>query len=252
MYIYPDKNDGLTVALISEISDWKYWDESEEEVFKYAFDALKKRDNVKLLDVGCGLGRLFSVFAPYAKSICALEPDRQRYEGAVKSAEAMGDYPIEVHNCDISSLDNGEEFDAVIISHVLQHIPTEIAEIMVDNISKKLKKGGCVIVTTTHTASSEDMLTVEYFENDKRVCVDVTEEEFEKNLKKDGILPVRMFAEKTVIDLFAKYGFNKLAQKRYYHYYATNAEQTVENDISRNAVNDGKDARDILYIFERD
>ena len=78
MYTYPDKNDMLTVQLIMGVSEGNYWGESENEILKVALDAADSYKNPRMLDCGCGQGRLLPVFAPHVQSIFALEPDIQR------------------------------------------------------------------------------------------------------------------------------------------------------------------------------
>ena len=82
-YTYPDKEDKLTCQLIDTEFDGAYWGKSEDEVLRQAMEAVdrlveqkKARGQaVNLLDLGCGMGRLFTVFAEKADSITAAEPD---------------------------------------------------------------------------------------------------------------------------------------------------------------------------------
>ncbi len=251
MYTYPDKNDMLTIQLIMGVSEGNYWGESEEEVLKVALDAVKSYKNPRMLDCGCGMGRLFSVFAPYVQSIFALEPDTQRYSAAVDSAAALKNFDIAVKNNDSSSLNEDQQFDVVLSSHVLQHIPEAVADSMIADIAAHTAPGGCIIVTTTHTDRSEDLLTMEYFVDGKRVCDEVSEEVFKESFSKEGVLPVRLFADGSVPKLFAKHGFDMVDAKRYYHYYIPGETQSAKSDIEKNAQGDGNGARDILFVFRR-
>ncbi|MBQ8830054.1 MAG: class I SAM-dependent methyltransferase [Oscillospiraceae bacterium] len=251
MYTYPDKNDMLTIQLIMGVSEGNYWGESENEILKVALDTVKSYDNPKMLDCGCGQGRLFPIFAPHVQSIYALEPDTQRYSIAVDSAAALSEYDIAVKNNDSSSLNRDQEFDIVLSSHVLQHIPESVADSMIADIAAHTAPGGCIIVTTTHTDRAEDILTMEYFKDGKRVCDEVDEETFKESFSKEGVLPVRLFADGSVPKLFAKHGFDKVSAKRYFHYYVPGETQTARTDIEKNAQGDDKGARDILFIFRR-
>ena len=93
-YTYPDKNDLLTCQLIDTEFDGAYWAESEAEVLRQALeetDAVvklcrEKKKAVSLLDLGCGMGRLFPVFAAKADLITAAEPDEERFAAAEAAA----------------------------------------------------------------------------------------------------------------------------------------------------------------------
>ena len=241
----------LTVQLIMGVSEGNYWGESEEEVLKVALDAVKGYKNPKMLDCGCGMGRLFPVFIPYVQSIYALEPDVERFSVAAEGAAAHPEYDITVINDDSSSLTEDQKFDVVLSSHVLQHIPESVADSMIADIASHTAPGGCIIVTTTHTDRSEDMLTMEYFVDGKRVCDEVSEEDFQNSFSKEGVLPVRLFADGSVAKLFAKHGFDKVDTMRYYHYYIPGETQSARDDVEKNSQGDGKGARDILFIFRR-
>jgi len=251
LYTYPDKNDLLTMQLIMGVSEGNYWGESEEVILKVALDAVKGYKSPRMLDCGCGQGRLFPVFAPHVKSIYALEPDVERYSAAAQSAEALSGYDITVVNNDSSSLTADQQFDVVLSSHVLQHIPDEIADSMIADIASHTAPGGCIIVTTTHTERPEDLLTMEYFSDGKRVCDEISEETFKESFSKEGVLPVRLFADGSVAKLFAKHGFDVVSAMRYFHYYIPGETQTAKSDIEKNAQGDGVGARDILFVFRR-
>lgn len=85
-YQYPDKDDKLTAALINNEYDGLSWQKSEEKVMSVAVAAVSGlstgRHHRTLLDVGCGIGRMFGVFAEHVGRIDALEPDRDRADKA--------------------------------------------------------------------------------------------------------------------------------------------------------------------------
>ena len=251
MYTYPDKNDMLTIQLIMGVSEGNYWGESEEEILKVALDTVKSYDNPTMLDCGCGMGRLLPVFVPHVKSIFALEPDIERYTFAANAVKEHPEYDITVKNADSSSLTPEQKFDIVLSSHVLQHIPESVADSMIADIASHTAPGGCIIVTTTHTSRSEDELTIEYFTDGKRICDEVDEKTFADSFSKEGVLPVRLFADGSVAKLFAKHGFDIVSDMRYFHYYVPGEAQSAKLDVEKNARGDGSGARDVLFIFRR-
>ena len=80
-YTYPDKDDRLTCQLIEKEFDGEYWAESEELVLKHAWEelrSLKAKRNISakgapfsVLDLGCGMGRLFDQESAAADEITA-------------------------------------------------------------------------------------------------------------------------------------------------------------------------------------
>ena len=247
MYIYPDSGDRLTIELINKVSRGEYWKKSEERVLSKACDQIKKLERRRLLDAGCGLGRLFSVFSPLAQEMWAVEPDRDRYESAVKAAESINNVKINVINGDMTSLPENLRFDAVISSHVFQHVPEKTACEMADMMASRIENGGLAIVLTTHTSGDEDIFTKEYFKNSERTAKTVDRREFQAAFDEKGVLPVRMFSEKTVLEQAARRGFKPLLVTGYH--YAMEADEP--DDEMLNSVGDRKKARDILYVFRK-
>ena len=251
MYKYPDKNDKLTIELIKSISFGKYWEESERNALEIAASELEELGKRSFLDVGCGLGRLFSFFAPVVSDIFAVEPDSERYYEALKSAENITGIPVTVVNGDIGAAPPDRVFGAVLCSHVIQHITRQNAEKLACEISKRTEKDGVVILTTTYTEGEKDIFTIEYFENSERVSVHVDEDTFNGSFDKPGVLPVRMLSQQSVMSLMESHGFS-LVRKWLYHYAADMGKcGQLPNDEALNLKGDGKGARDVMYIFKK-
>jgi SAM-dependent methyltransferase len=247
-YQYPDHQDRLTCELIEKEYQADYWAESEKRVLQIALDVLRKRGRGDLLDLGCGVGRLFSVFAPYVTQITALEPDIQRCRQARKSASLLKFPPIEVQNGDASLLDKNRSFAFCLCSHVLQHLSEQEMESVLSAISRHTSRGSLLILTTTYTPGSKTRYLCTFTNEDGIRCEkELTPAEFEGLFPAQDVLPVAMFAEEDILSRMRKHGFS-LIQREYYHY---SGHQSAEQDRQKNLLACGEGARDIFYLLEK-
>ena len=136
-YQYPDKNDSITCLFIDTKSNTDYWAKSEEHVLQYALSALQTLSAPRILDIGCGMGRLFSTFLPYCSSLTGVEPDLERYTHSLETAHCLADSRLQVLHGDIHAVASSS-FDAVLCSHIWQHIPLSVIADMLAQLSSML------------------------------------------------------------------------------------------------------------------
>lgn len=253
-YQYPDIDDRLTMQLIGGEYDGEYWGESEKAVLERAFETIKrtpeKNDRKKLLDLGCGKGRLFSSFIDVVDEITAVEPDFNRFsEAAEEGAKAMyqSGKTVEVLNGDITAAPEGKMFDVILSSHVMQHITREMARAMFRDISSRLEEGGIVIMTTTHTAGNKDEFFSETWVDGKRNESRITAEEFDRCFGGEGVLPVRIFAEESIISMAESV---QLETEGIFCYHFKGHSNAGEDEKCCRA-GDTVAARDVMYIFRK-
>lgn len=253
-YKYPDKDDRLTIELINTEYDGPYWEKSEAAVLEKAGEAIKalpeKDDRKRLLDLGCGKGRLIGTFARWVDEIVAVEPDSSRFSEAAEAgalADKLTGKEIDVRNGDITCVEEGSMFDVVLSSHVIQHITRDMARSMIEQIAAKLEEGGLLILTTTHTARCEDEFFREESKDGKRVSTSITGEEFDALFGTEGVLPVRIYSEDSVISMAEEAGF-KAEDILCYHFkgHSSAAEDEEACEAGRK-----EEARDVLYIFRK-
>jgi len=93
---------------------------------------------LRLLDIGCGTGWTTRVYADHGFEVTGLEPSRVRAEYAREN------YGIEVV-CDyIENAEFNQEFDVVVLRHILEHFADP--GMVLRKIWGFLKKGGVVLV----------------------------------------------------------------------------------------------------------
>ncbi|MFC1977613.1 class I SAM-dependent methyltransferase [Chloroflexota bacterium] len=103
-------------------------------------DAARRYAKGKLVDLGCGIKPYKNIFAPYCDSYFGVDhPDvAKSHYGEDKQADLWAD-------CTETGLD-GESFDTVLSTQVLEHI--EHPEKLLKEAHRLLKKSGILIVTT--------------------------------------------------------------------------------------------------------
>ena len=154
-YTYPDKDDRLTCQLIEKEFDGTYWAESEARVLRQALGelrSLKEKKNTSenkapfsVLDLGCGMGRLFGEESAVADEITAAEPDIARFTAAEAEGRRVSqsaNIPVTVICGDASALPRDKKYSAVISSHVLQHITCNMAAQMMRELAFRLEPEG--------------------------------------------------------------------------------------------------------------
>lgn len=107
--------------------------------------ALRKLQTGKLLDVGCGDGRMLELASQLGWSATGLEID----PAAVRSARSRGLDAVEGSYVRLSEYSN--EVDCIICSHVLEHVHDPID--LLRRIKVALKDGGILLLATPNASS---------------------------------------------------------------------------------------------------
>lgn len=259
-YTYPDKDDRLTCQLIEKEFDGTYWAESEARVLSQAMEELRLMKEKRkaagdtspfsVLDLGCGVGRLFEKAAEVADEITGVEPDTARFaaaENAGRKVWQSASIPVIVINGDASALPRGKKYSAAVSSHVLQHITCHMAEKMMSELASRLEPEGLLIVTTTYTEGESDRFYCESWEGEDRKSGEIDRERFDELFGKEGVLPCRMFAEDSIVSMAEAEGLELIRISRYHYQNHHSAEEDKEANLSGEC----EGARDIMYIFRK-
>jgi len=255
---YADKGDKLTDALISENYDGAYWAESESRLLERArayisrFFGHEAQKKLRMLDLGCGMGRLIPDFAALYGSVVGLEPDEERSTQArafladrgVRNAEvirgSLEDYLAEQKEL--------PAFDVVLCSHVFQHISHDTLFSMLRALERCTGEKTVFLFTTTYTWGEENEYTFETFREGARVSSVTDRAGFEAAVRDGTALPVCRFARPWLEGAFHRFG---LAVREFscYHFFG---EHNAEND-PMNTLDPEKRklARDAFYLCAR-
>jgi SAM-dependent methyltransferase len=138
----------------------------------------------RLLEIGCGNGRLMAQMQAAGWRVSGVEPDAESSARAVASG-------LDVRNCSVETLKDVEEetFDAVILHHVIEHIHRPLETLR--RCWAVLKSGGTIAVATPNFASfGHDKFCENWFALDPpRHLVLFTQSSLRQALESSGFKP---------------------------------------------------------------
>jgi SAM-dependent methyltransferase len=148
-YRYPDPGDRLTAATIraGSIGASELRRQELEVLDHFAGRLTSQLPRRQLLDYGSGEGRLSSHFATSFEHITAYEPDDQRrathaerIRGDGRRVELLGSFDRRTATA---------TFNAVLCSHVIQHIARDAANAVMADLAAALRPDGALLLLTT-------------------------------------------------------------------------------------------------------
>lgn len=222
-YIYPDVKDEATYKLIDILEPFSgYYKKSEDYVLCFVERLFEKRNLGSLLDLGCGDARLTVKFSKYFTDIVALDPDRERLQKARHNIKSSGVEGVKfLQTLFLDARLPEDYFDAVICSHVLQHISTGNLADFINKIYKILKVSGFLVLLTTHSRKNHDVYVKSFIKKDKLFQSAISKREFNSLIFNDkGILPACIFSLRNLKNALKR--FNLLEIKVYHEPYPFN------------------------------
>lgn len=246
-YTYPDRHDKITVEYINTAQYIpNYWEISEAFVLSEIIDKIVQvwGTTGKLLDVGCGEGRLFEVFKDFSSNIDAIEPDYDRY----LVAKGKNDH---VENVGIIDYDSAEKYHIVLSSHIIQHVATDTLDEHLNKLSSFLLPNGLLVVNTCHSVIGKDYFVKSEIINDMNVETQIEIDEFNLLTSAKGILPIHFFWVQDLIKRISAIGFDLLDVVVYHADTDVQRQFGGECDVYINSSWDLKEkyGRDMSLIF---
>ena len=257
-YTYPDPNDKITATLIGQFQhNDEYWARSEQAVFRNIHHTISQINltNYTLLDVGCGEGRLFVDFVNGASKIVGLEPDADRFAVAQKyvNDHNLNDKILLLN----SSLENShlhDEFDIVLSSHIIQHIPTSSLHSHIEQLCRHTRDNGLLIINTNISHKSDEYFVKDTIENGQFAETEISKEAFDQlTISGAGSLPIHMFNGEKLKEMVEANGF-QLLSKRLFHVDKVMQEQYgdyADAKVNENPELAEKYGRDVCFIFQK-
>mmetsp|Transcript_27846 Transcript_27846/g.62942 ORF Transcript_27846/g.62942 Transcript_27846/m.62942 type:complete len:374 (+) Transcript_27846:102-1223(+) len=119
----------------------------------------------RLVDVGCGLGRIVLRYGPLFREVDCLEPDDVRRSTArnelSKSYESWSHGRVSFHGTRFLDWVSEGSADAVTIIHVVQHIPSYEVPKWLKKIRMTLGLGGIMVLATTISYRGHSYFTLD-------------------------------------------------------------------------------------------
>jgi len=181
-YMYPDRNDKITYSLIDSVEPYtNYWYLSEQKILNLIKRTLVNK-NLRMLDAGCGEGRLVSEFLGYFDEIIAIDPDIQRINKAIDLIGSESSANVKFINTSIEHFAESEEyrqkFDVIICSHIIQHVDIAKTSQILNALKQLLKPSGTLHLTTTHSQIGKEYYTKSSLVNNEMVETEMTLKDF--------------------------------------------------------------------------
>ena len=239
-YSYPDAEDKITTSIIHETESFKgQWAISEEEILNTIKQYLKETPRIWLLDAGCGTGRLLPEFQNVFEKILAVDPDVSQIGKAkilVKNQGFSKKVTFKVTPIEMLEWDK-ESLDAILCSHVLQHVGTDSVQVILQKFNELSKANALLFIITTHS-QKKDYFARDFIRGQKACEENISRDEFNSLVvNKKSMLPVHFFSIDTLQMELQKAGYTLLESKLFH--------------LLDNSESGGSSARDMLLVCQK-
>jgi SAM-dependent methyltransferase len=215
-YCYPDPLDTTTMSFVRESERFRGgWEENEDFVISLAVDRVAAQfgGHARCVDAGAGTGRLTGRFGAVASAVTALELDASRFdrETMLRDAATIG-FELTLTAGSAADLDELPQapFDVVVLSHVIQHAPRDVATTIAMATARALRQFGFLYLSVPVTSEPHDEYVVARVENGRYAEDRVAAAEFDRLCMQspEGSLATRMFSLRPFVRSLEHAGFH--------------------------------------------
>lgn len=192
---YHDEWDEIVARFIAAKEPFpSYWARSENFALELIDPSIRSRRG-RLLDLGCGVGRLLVRYAGWFDEVVGIEADSFRIAKAAANVWNAGLTNVRFINAPFEGCVGLGEFDVVLCSHVIQHLSVEAVKPIMQRIHATLVPGGMIILLTAHSRCNSDSFKI--WRASSTACeTEVAADEFHRILADDrrkNALPIHAF-----------------------------------------------------------
>lgn len=215
-YRYPDPLDMTTTSFIRDSESLPGgWEQNEDFVISLAVDRVAAQfgGHARCVDAGAGTGRLTGRFGAAGTSVTALEPDASRFdrETMLREAATSGfELTLTIGGAaDLAELPQAP-FDVVVLSHVIQHAPRDVAATIETAAARALRQRGFLFLSVPVTSEPHDEYIVARVENGRYAEDQVAPAEFDRSClhSPEGSLATRRFSLRPLVRSLELAGFH--------------------------------------------
>ena len=105
----------------------------------------------KILDYGCGVGRLVVAFATMAEEVVGVDVSPSMLEEAQRNCDERQLRNVRLLRCDDDLSNVTRDFDLIHSCIVFQHIPVERGRVIFANLLRRLRPGGIAAIHLTYS-----------------------------------------------------------------------------------------------------
>jgi SAM-dependent methyltransferase len=214
-YCYPDPSETTTLALIAESGHrLEEWERSEELAVAIALGLIAERfgGQARSVDAGAGTGRLTRPVGAVSAAVTATELDPSRFDVAQMrlDAEQRG-YELRLEPVDATRTDEllGAPFDAMMLSHVIQHTPRDVTTEILASAARALYSGGVLNISVPLSSHKSDDHVIAGVVTGRYIEDPVAASEFDRRCTSSagGNLPTRKFGLRGLLAAVESHGF---------------------------------------------
>jgi len=112
------------------------------DIMEYADISPVDCKKLKILDYGCGTGRIARIFALTGAEVWGWDPYTECIKESINEAEKVSNFKKTPVLLTDNLLEISEDFDLIYCANVIEHLKEELCDQAVQNIELKLKDGG--------------------------------------------------------------------------------------------------------------
>lgn len=212
-YVYNDDDQAISDWMKNFTSRQGDGGGDPEEAYLQIIEVMAACSRTNWLEIGCGFGRLVPIISRHAASYVGIEPDFHRFQECATRHHAPenGIEILNFNSLDYHTKNPEKRYGAIIVSMVIQHVPTFVCKGILSDVHGLLDTHGVAIIATTQTPI--DLYTRQH----DSTPISMPDYDVYASNPKDADLglPVRKFSKETFLREIEEAGFEIVAWNQF-------------------------------------